>query len=123
MKVQGGLIEIARAYRWHEAQLAVALLQSANIRADIFDPHSHNQNLYPVLALGGMRLMVPRDQQDEALALLASVPPPRASLSLAARTIFAVTFIWCSIFSIANVTPMMSGLYLRRAHIEASDPA
>ena len=56
------------------------------------------------LALGGMRLMVPPSQQDEALALLASVPLPETRMTLGRALLFAVLVWWC------GAAPMMSGL-------------
>lgn len=100
----GGPVVIAHAYRWHEAQMAVAMLRAAGIPADLADPLTHNMRPDAGLALGGMRLMVPVRHRDEALALLASVPPPPARLRLG----WALLVWWC------GAAPMMSGLYLRR---------
>ena len=81
----GGPLVIAHAYRQHEAQLAASMLRAAGIRAGIADPLIHNTMPESGLALGGMRLMVPPSQQDEALALLASVPLPQTRMPFSRR--------------------------------------
>ena len=113
----GGPVVIAHAYRWHEAQLATAMLRAAGIQAGITDPLVHNTMPESGLALGGMRLMVPPSQQNEALALLASVPLPETRMTLGRALLFAVLVWWC------GAAPMMSGLYLRRPEIARAAPA
>ena len=81
----GGPVVIAHAYRQHEAQLAASMLRAAGIRAGIADPLIHNTMPESGLALGGMRLMVPPSQPDEALALLASVPLPQTRMPFSRR--------------------------------------
>ena len=105
----GGPVVIAHAYRWHEAQMAVAMLRAAGILAETAAPLIHNMMPTAGLALGGVRLMVPASQRGEALALLQSVPaPPARRMGLGRILLFVVLYWWC------EVGPMMSGLYLRR---------
>ncbi len=104
----GGPVVIAHAYRWHEAQMAVAMLRAAGIPADAAGSLIHNMMPQAGLALGGVRLMVPAQFRDEALELLASVAPPPARMRLGRAMLFAVLVWWC------GAAPMMSGLYLRR---------
>ena len=106
--VAGGPVQIAHAYRWHEAQMAVAMLRAAGIPADTTCSLIHNLMPDAGLALGGVRLIVPAQCRDEALALLASTPLPRARMTLGRVLLFVVLFWWC------GAGPMMSGLYLRR---------
>ena len=103
----GGPVVIAHAYRWHEAQMAVAMLRAAGIPADAAGSLIHNMMPQAGLALGGVRLMVPAQFRDEALELLASVAPPPARMRLGRAMLFAVLVWWC------GAAPMMSGLYLR----------
>ena len=104
----GGPVVIAHAYRWHEAQMAVAMLRAAGIPADAAGSLIHNMMPQAGLALGGVRLMVPAQFRDEALELLASVAPPPARMRLGRAMLFALLVWWC------GAAPMMSGLYLRR---------
>lgn len=108
VRAGGGPVVIAHAYRWHEAQMAVAMLRAAGIPADAADFLIHNMMPQAGLALGGVRLMVPAQFRDEALALLASVAPPPARMRLGRAMLFALLVWWC------GAAPMMSGLYLRR---------
>ena len=113
----GGPVVIAHAYRWHEAQMAAAMLRAAGIPVEVADPLIHNMRPDAGLALGGMRLTVPASYHDEALALLASVPLPPARMSLGRAMLFVVLVWWC------GAAPMMSGLYLRRPEIARAAPA
>ncbi len=103
----GGPLVIAHAYRWHEAQMALAMLRAAGIPADAAGSLIHNMMPEAGLALGGVRLTVPAQFRDEALALLASAPPAPARMRLGRAMLFAVLVWWC------GAAPMMSGLYLR----------
>ena len=73
-QASGAPVVVAHAYRWHEAQMAAAMLRAAGIPADVLDALNHNAQPMAGLALGGMRLVVPPSRRDEALALLASTP-------------------------------------------------
>ena len=114
--VAGGPVLIAHAYRWREAQMAVAMLRAAGIPADTTGSLIHNLMPDAGLALGGVRLIVPAQCRDEALALLASVPPPPARMRLGRALLFLVLVWWC------GAVPMMSGLYLRRPEITRAAP-
>ena len=107
-QASGAPVVVAHAYRWHEAQMAAAMLRAAGIPADVLDALNHNAQPMAGLALGGMRLVVPPSRRDEALALLASTPLPRARMTLGRVLLFVVLLWWC------GAGPMMSGLYLRR---------
>lgn len=74
----GGPVLIAHAYLGHEADLAVSALLAAGIPAQLLDAQTHAMMPQAGLALGGVRVVVPQPRAEEALALLASLPPPRA---------------------------------------------
>lgn len=113
----GGPVVIAHAYRWHEAQMAVAMLRAAGIPARADALHIHHMMPEAGLALGGMRLTVPPVQRDQALALLASVPLPPTRMGWRNALIFIALVWWC------GAAPMMSGLYLRRPEeVRAAQP-
>lgn len=60
------------------------------------------------MATGGPVVIAHAYRWHEALALLASVPPPPARMRLGRALLFLVLVWWC------GAAPMMSGLYLRR---------
>ncbi|HHX34695.1 MAG TPA: DUF2007 domain-containing protein [Gammaproteobacteria bacterium] len=65
-------IVIARFSFPYEAQIARASLDAAGIPAFIADEHTVNMNWLYSNALGGVRLLVPRQHAQEAKALLAA---------------------------------------------------
>lgn len=111
---KAGPVVIAHAYRWHEAQLAAAALRGAGLPAEIRDAHAGTQLPHAGVALGGFRLTVPAGRRDEALALLASLPPPRATQPLWLGCVLVFLVWWGGIGGMAGMAPMMSGLYLQR---------
>lgn len=119
-QIEGDQCLIAHAYRWHEAALAVSLLRASGLSVSVLDGQAHAAMPETGVALGGMRIVVPASQRSEALALLASVPLPRASMSAWAKLILVGMFLWIGAFSMRNVAPMMSGLYLRRPEADGS---
>lgn len=110
--LQGGLIEVARAYLAHEAQMAVALLRASGIAATAFDPNTLNTLPNHAVALGGMRVMVPSDDLDRAARLLAEVP----QVTTRRRPIMAVVLIVLTYFY--GAAPIPSGLYVRRPELQ-----
>ncbi len=106
--LRGGLVEVARAYLAHEAQMAVALLQASGIAATAFDPNTLNMLPNHAIALGGMRVMVPSDDFDRAARLLAGVP----QVSSRRRPIMTVVLIVLTY--LYGAAPIPSGLYVRR---------
>ncbi|MDQ7775205.1 MAG: hypothetical protein Q4615_04450 [Paracoccus aminovorans] len=107
-------VVIARAYRWHEAQLAAAVLRGAGLPVEVHDDHVVSLMPQAGLALGGFRLAVPADRGREALDLLASLPPPPATQPLWLACVLAFLVWWGGIGGMAGMPPMMSGLYLQR---------
>lgn len=118
-QIEGDQCLIAHAYRWHEAALSVALLQASGLSPAVLDGQAHSMMPHAGIALGGMRIVVPASQRDEAIAILSAVPEPRASLPIWVKLVFAFLFLWVGALSFANVVPIMSGLYLRRAGVSA----
>lgn len=112
--MRGGLIEVARAYLPHEALLAVALLQAEGIFATTFDMNTHATMPAAVVALGGIRVMVPAADAERAAALLDAVPQTVSHF----RPAIVVVFIALSYFS--AVPPIPSGLFVRRPQIWAT---
>ncbi|MBK4217707.1 DUF2007 domain-containing protein [Paracoccus caeni] len=111
--VSGGLVCLGHGYRWHEAQMTAAILQSAGIHVQLLDAETHNMMPSSGIALGGVRLVVPRAEAREALDLLLSLPPHEASRQkMWLSALFVLLFAW------ASVVPMMSGFYLRRPVLE-----
>ncbi|WP_263566451.1 hypothetical protein [Paracoccus sp. DMF] len=110
---KAGPAVIAHAYRWHEAQLAAAALRAAGLPAEIRDGHTGALMPHAGIALGGFRLIVPASRRDEALAMLAGLPPPRATQPLWLGCVLAFLVWWGGIGGMAGMPPMMSGLYLQ----------
>ena len=71
------LVQIGLCYSSSEAALVVSALEGAGF--DVLLPHFHTHALLPhqAIALGGMPLMVPRTQADEALAYLPALQASR----------------------------------------------
>ena len=70
--ISNNLKQVASFSYVHEAYLAKALLESANIPAIITDEHTINMQWLYSNALGGVRLFVPKGYQEEALELLST---------------------------------------------------
>ncbi|TKW68644.1 MAG: DUF2007 domain-containing protein [Paracoccus denitrificans] len=108
---RGALIDVARAFLPHQALLAVALLQSAGIGATAFDIDSHVNMPNRAVALGGIRVMVARDDFNDAAALLAEVPQSatrrRPWITV---VLIAATYLW-------SAAPIPGGLYVRRPEL------
>ena len=104
----GGLIEVARAYLAHEAQLAVALLQAEGIAATAFDTNTHVMLPNHAVALGGLRVMVPSGDLDRALWLLSAVP------QAGTRRRPAMVMLLIALTYLCGGAPIPSGLFLRR---------
>lgn len=66
-------VEVARFIEVSEAHMARGLLAANGIDAIINDENIINANAYLAVATGGVRLMVPRPQSRDALALLQEV--------------------------------------------------
>ena len=64
------LIQIAAYSCPHEANIAKASLEAANIPASIADEHMINMDWFMSDALGGIRLFVPVQHEAEARALI-----------------------------------------------------
>ena len=65
-----GQIQIASFSFPHEAHIAKASLEAANIPASIADEHTINMDWLYSNALGGVRLFVPVEYEEEARALI-----------------------------------------------------
>lgn len=70
--ISNNLIEIASFSYPHEAQIAKASLESAGIPAFITDENTINMQWLYSDALGGVRLLVPRECEVEAKELLST---------------------------------------------------
>ena len=68
--ISNNLIEIASFSYPHEAHIAKASLEAADIPAFITDEHTINMQWLYSNALGGVRLLVPRGYEIEAKALI-----------------------------------------------------
>ena len=65
-----GQIQIASFSFPHEAHIAKASLEAANIPASIADEHTINMDWLYCNAIGGVRLFVPVEYEEEARALI-----------------------------------------------------
>lgn len=99
-------VVIAHAYRWPDAQMAVASLRAAGIDCQLLDTNTHNTMPQAGFALGGMRLVVPKAQTDEAITLLSSGFMPK-------RHSWPMLVLLCLIFLWVHVPPVPGGVYLR----------
>ena len=63
--IEGDQCLIAHAYRWHEAALAVSLLQASGLSPAVLDGLAHSTMPHAGIALGGMRIVVPASQRPE----------------------------------------------------------
>lgn len=68
--ISNNLIEIASFSHPHEAHIAKASLEAAGIPAFISDEHTINMQWLYSSALGGVRLLVPKDFEAEAKVLI-----------------------------------------------------
>ena len=78
-----GLVPIAFVYSQPEASVLVATLRAYGIRAFAFDQDTIYVAPWLMTALGGIRILVPSGQKEDATALLADLDggwtcPPRA---------------------------------------------
>jgi hypothetical protein len=78
-----GLDPIAFVYSQPEASVLVATLRAYGIQAFAFDQNTIYVAPWLMTALGGIRIVVPEEQKQDALALLADIDvgwtcPPRA---------------------------------------------
>jgi hypothetical protein len=78
-----GLTPIAFVYSQPEASVIVATLRAYGIQAFAFDQDTIYVAPWLMTALGGIRVLVPREQKADALALLVDIDdgwtcPPRA---------------------------------------------
>jgi len=64
-----GLVQLDSFANLAEAQIARATLDAHGIPAFLFDENLHG-NLFPSVALSGVRLMVPEGRVEEAARLL-----------------------------------------------------
>lgn len=63
-------VEVGRFHDLHEAELAAALLRSAGIAAEVADHHLIAMDPLMQRAVGGLRVMTPPHQADDARAIL-----------------------------------------------------
>ena len=78
-----GLVPIAFVYSQPEASVLVATLRAYGIQAFAFDQDTIYVAPWLMTALGGIRILVPSEQEEDAAALLAELDggwtcPPRA---------------------------------------------
>ena len=78
-----GLAPIAFVYSQPEASVLVATLRAYGIQAFAFDQDTIYVAPWLMTALGGIRILVPKEQEEDAIALLADIDggwtcPPRA---------------------------------------------
>jgi hypothetical protein len=97
------LVCLARIYDAGEAEVARTVLESAGIRAFIFDGGFARTAWHLSHAIGGVRLMVPEAQVADARALLSMSPPeqaapdPNDACPACGRTEVAKLYSWWSI--------------------------
>lgn len=109
MREPDALEWIATGYGAAETTVAVAHLQAHGIQASISIPYYCTTAWHQMVALGGMRIGVPRAQRDAALDLLAAAEadsPPRPRPDL--RRILLLV----AIALIAQVPPPATGMFL-----------
>lgn len=66
-------VEVGRFHDLHEAELAAGLLRSAGIHAEVADHFLIAMDPLMQRAVGGLRVMAPPDQVEDARAILARV--------------------------------------------------